>query len=120
MGYSGILYEGGRLYTMDRQGAQEVVMALDAATGSTLWECKYESPPHPKHEKEFNSGPRSTPLLVGNRLYTIGCTAKMHCLDADTGKVRWPHDLWKEFEDATFLNHGYASSDLPHVLWTRG
>ena len=109
VGYSGILHEAGRLYTMDRQGDQEVVMALDAATGSTLWECKYESPPHPKHVKQFNAGPRGTPLLVGNRLYTIGCTAKMHCLDAETGKVRWSHDLWEEFEDTTFLNHGYSS-----------
>ncbi len=110
VGYSGILHKGGRLYTMDRQGDQEVVMALDAKTGSTIWEHKYDSPVHAKHEKEFNSGPRSTPLLVGKRLYTIGCSGKMHCLNAKSGKVRWSHDLWEEFEGSTFLNHGYSSS----------
>ena len=85
-------------------------MALDAATGSTICKCKYESPPHAKHVKEFNSGPRGTPLLVGNRLYTISCTGMIHCLDAETREVRWSHDLWEEFEGATFLDHGYSSS----------
>jgi len=113
-GYSGILHEGGRLYTMDREGDQEVAMALNAKTGKMIWEHKYDSPPHAKHVKEFNSGPRGTPLLVGNRLYTIGCTGKLHCLNAKTGKVRWSHDLWEEFEDATFLNHGYSSSAFPY------
>ena len=105
VGYSGILHKSGRLYTMDRQGDQEVVMALDAKTGSTIWEHKYDSPVNAKHEKRFNSGPRSTPLLVGKRLYTIGCSGKMHCLSAKSGKVRWSHDLWEEFEGSTFLNH---------------
>ncbi|MFQ5428734.1 MAG: PQQ-binding-like beta-propeller repeat protein [Phycisphaerae bacterium] len=112
-GYSAILHDAGRLYTMYRRGEQDVAVAIDARTGKTLWEYAYDSPAHEKHVKVFNSGPRATPLLTGGRLYTIGCSGRMHCLDAKTGKVRWSHDLWKEYE-ATFLPHGYASSPFAY------
>ncbi len=113
VGYSGILADKGRLYTMYRGDAKEVVIALNAKTGETLWEYKYDSPVHKKHQRTFNAGPRGTPLLSGKRLYTIGCSGKMHCLSAKTGKVYWSHDLWKEF-DGTFLMHGYASSPFAY------
>ncbi|MBK8267783.1 MAG: PQQ-binding-like beta-propeller repeat protein [Planctomycetes bacterium] len=38
----------------------------------------------------------------------------MHCIDVDAGKPLWRHDLWKEFEPATFLNHGYSASPYVH------
>ena len=37
-GYSAIAAEGGRLFTMYRRASQDVVVALDAATGKTVWE----------------------------------------------------------------------------------
>src|SRR5438067_8794036 len=48
-GHSSILVEGGKLYTMyrplggARRSQEEVIVALDAATGKTLWEFKYPS-----------------------------------------------------------------------------
>src|ERR1051326_9208821 len=43
-GYSAIAAEGGKLYTMYRSGEQDVVVALDAATGKTVWEYRYDAP----------------------------------------------------------------------------
>src|SRR5215510_2012600 len=43
-GFSAIAAEGGKLFTMYRKGEQEVVIALDAATGKTLWEYAYAAP----------------------------------------------------------------------------
>ncbi len=60
---------------------------------------------------QFGKGPRATPLIVGDRLYTIGVSGKMLCLDKNDGKVQWSHYLWKEF-DGNVLNHGYASSPI--------
>src|SRR5215212_1954808 len=40
-GYSAIAAQGGRLFTMYRRGGQEVAVALDAASGKTLWEYAY-------------------------------------------------------------------------------
>ncbi len=112
-GYSGIVVAEGRLFTMYRDGEQEVVAALNAKSGKTAWEHRYDAPVHPKHEKTFNAGPRSTPLVSGGRLYAIGCSGKMHCLSAKTGKLLWKQDLWDDL-GGTILNHGYCSSAFPY------
>ncbi len=112
-GYSTILVDGDRLYTMYRAGDRERVVCLDEKTGKTIWEHVYEAVPRKGHGKEYGVGPRSTPLLVDGRLYTIGVAAKMHCLDASTGKVIWMHDLALEF-DANRSFGGYSSSAIEY------
>lgn len=112
-GYSGIVAVGGTLYTMYRDGDQEVVIALDAKNGKTKWEYKYDAPIKEGHVEQFGKGPRATPMVNENRLYTIGVAGKMHCLNCKTGKVLWKTDLWDDFK-GTFLNHGYSSSPFPY------
>ncbi|NOT00152.1 MAG: PQQ-like beta-propeller repeat protein [Phycisphaerales bacterium] len=126
-GYSGVISDGKRLYTMYREegkkvegedgkeiDGKEAVVALRADNGETVWEMKYESPVSKEHVAQFGKGPRSTPLLYEGKLYTIGVAGKMHCLDPNDGKVIWSHDLWSEFEGATILNHGYSSCVFPY------
>jgi outer membrane protein assembly factor BamB len=103
-GHSAILAEDGRLYTMYRVGngrnkggpwdAEESVIALDAATGKTLWEHKY---PSKLEDFSFGAGPHSTPLLVGDRLFTLGTNKQLFAFDKRTGKVLWSRDLVKDF-----------------------
>ena len=101
-GYSAIAIEAGRLYTMYRRGEQDVIVALEAATGKTLWEYRYDAPFTKEYVLEQGPGPRSMPLVVGNQVYAAGATGKFHCLDKHTGKVIWAHDLVQEF------NGGYS------------
>lgn len=112
-GYSAILVDNGTLYTMYRANNQEIVIALEAKTGKTIWEYKYDSSPEEGHAKDFGEGPRATPLITGDRIYTIGVSGAMHCLDKKTGKVHWSQELWKDFK-GNVLNHGYASSPIAY------
>ncbi len=112
-GYSSILVDDGRLYTMYRPAEQEAVVCLDAKTGKTIWEYKYDSSPAPGHGDQFGRGPRSTPLIVGDRIYTIGVSGVMHCLNKQDGTVYWTHELWKEL-GGNVLNHGYSSSPIAY------
>jgi len=112
-GYSAILADGGRLYTMHRQGGDETVLCLDAASGETVWEHKYPCNAKPGHVTQFGTGPRGTPLLAGGKLFTIGVSGKMHCLDAGSGKPVWSKDLWDDL-GGNVLQHGYASSAIPY------
>ncbi|MFQ5492074.1 MAG: PQQ-binding-like beta-propeller repeat protein [Phycisphaerae bacterium] len=112
-GYSGILADSGRLFTMYRAEDKERIVSLDAATGKTLWEHGYDAEPREGHGKKYGIGPRATPLLTGGRLYTIGMAGLMHCLDATDGKVLWSHDLAKEF-GANALFGGHASSPIEY------
>jgi outer membrane protein assembly factor BamB len=109
-GHSSILVSGNTLYTMYSQGEQEVVIALAADTGKTIWEHKYEAPTAGMNYKE-GLGPHSTPLLVGDRLFTVGAIGKFHALDKKTGKVLWSHDLWKDYGGKR-MDRGYSCSPL--------
>src|ERR1044071_544032 len=73
-GHSSILASGNTLYTMYSQGEQEIVISLAADTGKTIWEYKYDAPSPAGMNYEFGVGPHSTPLLVGDLLYTVGAT----------------------------------------------
>jgi outer membrane protein assembly factor BamB len=112
-GYSSLLFEDGRLYTMARHGDDEVVLALDAETGRTLWKRSYAAPYHESQTQQFGGGPNATPLIVGDRLVTIGFTSVLHCLDKRDGSVLWSHDLIEKFDGQT-LEFGYSSSPLVH------
>jgi outer membrane protein assembly factor BamB len=113
-GYSAILYEDGRLYTMYRIDDSEAVVALDASSGKTIWEHRYEASPDEGHVHQFGDGPRSTPLLSGNRIYTVGVSGKLHALNKKDGSVAWSKELWGEF-GGNFLNHGYSSSPIDYM-----
>ena len=91
-GHSAIVVDGNTLYTMYSQGEQESVIALNASTGKAVWEHKYDAPTAGVNY-EAGFGPHSTPLLVGDLLYTVGSIGKLHALDKKTGKHVWSQDL---------------------------
>lgn len=111
-GYATIVAEDGLLFTMYRQDKTEFTVALDARTGKTVWEHANPSP-FTEVMAEFGPGPHSTPLILGNRLFTIGTNMVMHCFNKKTGEVLWKHDLANEF-DAPIPNRGYASSPIAY------
>jgi outer membrane protein assembly factor BamB len=115
-GYSAVSADEGLLYTLYRKGRKdgfEFTVALDAGTGETVWEHRIESPLATEDDSGWGGqGPNSTPLIVGDRLYTISSTAVVHCFHKKTGKVLWKHDLVKEFHARPADYVGYAPSPL--------
>jgi outer membrane protein assembly factor BamB len=112
-GYSGVSEEGGVLYTMYRTGSKEIAIALDAANGKTLWEYPYEAPIPARNALENGPGPHSTPLIAGDRVFTIGIWDVFNCLDKKTGKLLWSHNLIGEYKAPT-EGRGYGSSPLAY------
>jgi outer membrane protein assembly factor BamB len=112
-GYSGIAVEGGMLFTMYRKGDNEIVIALDAATGKTVWEYSYAAPFSPEYDMSNGPGPHATPLVSSDMVFTSGATGKLHCLDKKTGKLLWSHDLLTEFHGTLRVN-GYSCSPLAY------
>ena len=111
-GFSSVVVEEGVLYTMYREEKnyeREHVVALNAATGETIWDSDGPSIV-PKDELLF-PGPHSTPLISGESLFTVGRCAVLRCYEKKTGKVRWTHDLVAEF-GAAIPPWGYASSPI--------
>jgi outer membrane protein assembly factor BamB len=118
-GHSAIVSDGRTLYTqyrpagwmqMIRRSQEEVVVALDAASGKTLWEHRY---PSPTDQADFSqgAGPHSTPLIAGDLLIAAGSLRQVMALDRRTGRVIWSHDLMKEY-GAPGPDRGFAPSPL--------
>lgn len=121
-GYSGIVAEDGRLFTMYHRGDVEVAVAVDAANGETLWESHYAASAPPEMNLEYGTGPHATPALSGNRLFTVGATLKVHAFDKETGEVAWAHDLVEEL-GAPLQQRGFGASPLAYedlVILTPG
>lgn len=110
-GYSAIVCDGPRLYTLYRKGTEESVVALNASDGSTAWEHKYASVPEQNQTAEFGHGPNATPLIVDDKLITVGFVGTLKCLDRATGKQLWALELVKDLK-GNVDNFGYSSSPL--------
>ena len=111
-GHSSIVVDQGQLYSMYSKGSQEFVIALDAATGKTIWEKGYEAPTTGL-KLEHGNGPHSTPLIVGDLIFTVGVIGKLQAFEKQTGKVVWSHDLWQEYSGSR-MGRGYSCSPLAY------
>jgi outer membrane protein assembly factor BamB len=110
-GSSSVVVDGKRLYTMYRDGDNEVAVALEAATGRTVWEYKYPAMFLKGMNMNTGPGPHATALVVGDRLYTAGVTGKFHCLNKKTGEVLWTRGLIEEL-GGTVMLRGYSNSPI--------
>jgi outer membrane protein assembly factor BamB len=113
-GYSSIAVAGGRVFTHTaRHKKQEIVYCWDAASGKELWRhayaCDYDR--HLTLIEGADNGPRATPAVDGDRVYTIGTTGIVLCLDAATGKKLWQAELLK-LGRRKCPPRGYCSSPL--------
>jgi len=110
-GYSAPSIDGGALYTMYGKPGSEVVTAVDAASGKTLWEQANTISFRSDAAQDMGNGPYAAPLIVGDRLITTGVTGRLQCFDRKSGKVLWAHSLWSDY-DGNRLMYGYASSPI--------
>lgn len=111
-GYSSPLISRGRVFVHSRQDPEEIVTAIDYAKGDVIWRQKYPAPfKKNQYAVTMAKGPNATPLVVGNRLITIGATGVLMAWDTETGKQLWIKDFSKTV-DTSKLFCGTAASPL--------
>ncbi len=111
-GYSAIAVEDNVLYTAYRRDANDVITALDASTGKTLWDFAYPAP-FKNAYAEAGAGPFAMPQVIGDRVVTASDIGQIHSLNKTTGKPVWSLDLYNGF-GADRLGFGYSSHALPY------
>jgi outer membrane protein assembly factor BamB len=111
-GFSPAAIEGNRLYTTYSSRGREVVVALDAATGNTIWQYRYDTP-FAQGAGDVGAGPYAMPQVIGDRIVTVGGAGKLHSLDKETGRPVWSHDLYEEFGGSR-MTYGYSCHALPY------
>ncbi|RPJ40325.1 MAG: hypothetical protein EHM21_14840, partial [Chloroflexi bacterium] len=90
-GYSAVTIRLGRLYTMGNAGRQDTVWCLSADNGSVIWKYSYDC-----RNNEY-PGPRATPTLDGEMVYTLSSEGHLFCLKATDGSVVWSKNLVRDF-----------------------
>lgn len=113
-GWSGFAIVNHSAVTLEQQGEIEYVTCYDVETGRLEWSHGTET----RYELLIaGTGPRSTPTIDGGRVYTLGATGCLSCLDGATGKPIWKHDLREMYdisdaEEHASIQFGRANSPL--------
>lgn len=123
-GYAGPAVVHGKVYVTDRlvpskssgpsdpfqRGkipGSERVLCLNEADGKILWKHEYDCP----YDISYPAGPRATPLVDGDRVYTLGAEGHLFCFQRDSGRLIWSREFKKDFRVETPV-WGFAAHPL--------
>lgn len=119
LGYAGFSVVGDQLFTMGAMDGGEHVLCLDAKTGKKRWSTELDNRVYPNN---WGDGPRSTPTIDGEHLYTLTANGILGCLSVKDGKVLWKSDMVADL-GGKLQNWGYTESvliDGDQVICTPG
>lgn len=124
-GYSGPAVAQGKVILTDRQLAQgsknpanpfsakdrvqgdERILCFNEADGKLLWKVEYPCP----YQVSYGAGPRTTPTIDGDKVYTLGAMGDLYCVNLNNGEVVWKKNLPKEY-NAEVPFWGFSGSPL--------
>ncbi len=125
LGYAGPAVADGRVYlvdyvkesgdvsnnpgTRDKLTGNERTLCLDAKSGELVWE---RSVPR-KYDLSYPTGPRCTPTVDGDRVYTLGAMGHLECLSTKDGSVLWSKSFTEDYS-AKVPIWGFACHPLVH------
>jgi outer membrane protein assembly factor BamB len=107
-GYAGPAVADGKVYVPDfvadqalpasgfsksKLEGKERLHCLSEKDGKVLW--THESPC--TYEIGYPGGPRATPAVAGDKVYTVGTMGDVFCLDATSGKPVWSKNIVKDY-----------------------
>jgi outer membrane protein assembly factor BamB len=111
-GSSSPVLAGGRAFVHSRRDPDELVTAIEVATGRILWQQKYTTPFNKnQYATNMSKGPHATPVVIGDRLFTLGGMAVLSAWEAESGKLAWRKD-YSASVDTSKLFTGTAASPL--------
>ncbi|MDA8744677.1 PQQ-like beta-propeller repeat protein [Rubripirellula amarantea] len=131
-GYAGPAVADGRVFVFDylkEKGesfnnpgeranvyGKERLIALDEKTGKELWKHEYDCP----YNISYPAGPRCTPTVDGDRVYTLGSEGDFRCLNVADGNLIWKRNLKTDFSAEVpiwgFASHPLVEGDLVYIM----
>jgi outer membrane protein assembly factor BamB len=108
-GFSGPVIAGDRLILFHRIGDNEVVEFLDVGAGKPMWKFSY--PTDFADGQTGVHGPRSTPVIAGSKVVTLGAEGMLNCLTLEKGEKIWSRSLPKDYQ-ASLGYFGFGTSPI--------
>lgn len=107
-GHGSPVVSGNRVVVIAREGDQEIVRALDLASGREIWRAAYPAPYEVNPAaRSHGPGPKSTPAIAGGRVFTLGITGSLSAFDLASGRL-----IWRVPARAGLPDYGAATSPL--------
>lgn len=107
-GYAGFVVQGPQVITIEQRRDREAIVSYDFDTGRERWVYDY---PALFHETLGGDGPRATPTISDGKVYSLGATGVLACLDLNTGKELWSLNILQQ-NSAGNLQWAMAGSPL--------
>ena len=95
-GYGAPSVSDGRMFGMSYRGDEEVVWALDESNGKEHW-AKALGPANKEGMPQGREGPGCTPTVDGDRLYVLGASGTLACMNVADGEIIWRRSLTEDF-----------------------
>jgi outer membrane protein assembly factor BamB len=106
-GWSGFAVVGDYAFTQEQRDDQECVTCYRLKDGEPVWTHTDKA----RYDGIGGPGPRATPAVADGRVYAVGATGILNCLDATTGEVQWSNDVQAD-NGAARVEHGVCASPL--------
>jgi len=100
-GYSDVVIQDGRLFTIGLVKSKWTFLCLDAGSGEEIWQQSFDS----------IMEPMSTPCVDGDRVYGLGKDGIVVCLQSSDGRLLWRRSIEKDFNIPRQF-YGWASSPV--------
>lgn len=108
-GWSAFAVVDGYAVTMEQRGLEEFVTCYEVSSGKLAWS---HATPTRHQTVPGGIGPRSTPTIHRGRVYALGATGELLCLDGRNGSVIWRDNLLQRY-------HVPVEDDAKGVAWGR-
>jgi outer membrane protein assembly factor BamB len=95
-GYAGPVAVGDRVVLFHRVGKEEVVECFDIDKGKSQWKFAYATKYQDKYGK--GDGPRATPVVAGDKVYTLGPDGVLTCVELKSGAKVWQEALTTKYK----------------------
>ncbi|MFG0331913.1 MAG: PQQ-binding-like beta-propeller repeat protein, partial [Maioricimonas sp. JB049] len=108
-GYAGPAVANGQVYVCDYvaetgdvqfnsgvadvRSGKERVLCVDGKTGQIIWSHEYDC----DYEVSYGNGPRVTPTVDADRVYTIGAMGHLFCFNAADGEILWQRQIIDDY-----------------------
>lgn len=106
--WSSFVVVGNAVLTQEQRGDGEALVRYDLASGDLVWVAAY---PGQFESVLGGNGPRATPTVDGDRVFTFGSSGVLTAWNLNDGSQLWQRDLALEHE-AKQPEWGYAASPL--------
>jgi outer membrane protein assembly factor BamB len=108
-GWGAFAVVGDYAVTQEQHGPRECVVCYRLADGARVWlhgdDTSYHSP-------VGVPGPRATPTIASGRVYAVGATGVLNCLDGATGRPLWSVNILEDSQAKDPAFHGVCGSPL--------